>query len=210
MLKIFTYSLGELGTNCYVVSNKKECLIIDPADSSEFIAEKIQEKNLTPKFIIATHGHFDHILGAVGLKLIFDIPFLINEADKFLVENMKKSGEHWLRREIKEPTVKIDGFLKDGEELKIGDEIFEIIETPGHTPGGICLYSKNNKIIFTGDLLFKGGIGRYDFSYSSGKLLKESLNKIMNLPSETAVYSGHGEPITIGEEKFLLYNKYKL
>ncbi len=209
MINIFSYSLGELATNCYIVAGGKNCIIIDPADSPEFIAEEIQRKNLLPKAIVATHGHFDHILGVAGIQLIFQIPFLINRKDGFLITNAQNSAQKWLNRKIEEPNPKIDKFLENKDKIKIGDEILEVIETPGHTPGSICLYNKKNKIIFTGDLLFKNGVGRTDFSYGDENLLKKSLKKIFKLPPDTIIYPGHGPLTKIKDEKQKFLAKLK-
>ncbi len=201
MLKIFTYSLGSLETNCYIVASGNECIVIDPADAPEFISEEIQRKNLKPKTIVLTHGHFDHVLGACGLKLAFEIQILADKKDEFLLANARYSAQKWLGRKIDEPNIKIDKYLKDKDKIKIGEDFLEIIETPGHSPGSVCLYSKENKIIFTGDLLFKNGVGRTDFSYSDNKSMEKSLKNIFRLPAETIVYPGHGEKTTIGDEK---------
>lgn len=201
--------MGELATNCYIVAEGKNCIIIDPADAPEFIAEEIQRKNLNPLAIIATHGHFDHILGVAGLKMIFNIPFWLHKKDEFLMNNMLHSSQRWLNRRINELNPKIDKYLKNKEKISMGGsasggkiekDYLEIIETPGHTPGSICLYGKKNKILFAGDLLFKGAIGRTDFSYGDSGLMENSLKKILNLPKETMVYPGHGEKTIIGNE----------
>jgi len=200
-MTIYSYTLGDLSTNCYIVANKGECLVIDPADSPEFLAEKITRKNLKPIAIIATHGHFDHILGASGLKAILKIPFYAHKKDDFLIKDIEKSASHWLNRKIVVSPLVVDKFLEGGDKIKLGDEILEVIHAPGHTPGSICLYNRKNKTIFTGDLLFNAGIGRTDFSYSNPKQFEASLKKILKLPKDVRVYSGHGEETMIGDEQ---------
>lgn len=200
MLKIYRYPLGELGGNCYIIQSSKECLIIDPADSPEFIAEEIKRRDLKPIAIIATHGHFDHLLGASGLKAILEVSFLTHKSDEFLIKEIEKSATHWLGRKIVILPLLTDKHLENGDKIRIGDEVFEVIYTPGHTPGSVCLYNKKDKVIFTGDLLFKGGVGRTDFSYSDPKQFETSLKKILSLPSDVRVYPGHGEETTIGYE----------
>lgn len=188
-------TLGELQTNCYLVYDEKtkEGIIIDPADDANFISEQTLSLNVNPKFIVATHGHYDHILAAWELQLAFNIPFFIHKDDLFLVKNLNKSASHWSSRKIVErPPEKID-FLQEGESIVF----VKIIHTPGHTPGSVCLYNKEEKILFTGDTLFADGIGRTDFSYSSAKDIKESVNKILSLPEETIIYPGHGENASI-------------
>jgi len=201
MLKVHQYTLGELATNSYLVESQGKCLIIDPADLPEFLAEKIYLLNLKPQAIVATHGHFDHLLGARGLELIFKIPFFINHQDQFLVKKIKQSAEFWLKRPFEEPLPKIGKELKDKDKLKIGNEVLEVIATPGHTPGSVCFINKKNKILFSGDLVFKEGVGRTDFSYGSEKTLEKSIAKILKLSDDYIIYPGHGELTTLGEFK---------
>lgn len=220
-MKIETLPLGQLQTNCYLVYDNGEGLIIDPADEAEFIAEKIQRLKFKPKAIIATHGHFDHVLAAGELQMIFNIPFCIYQNDLFLLKQMNRSASHWLGYPINKPLPINIKFLKENAIIKFGSFTLKVIETPGHTPGSISLFSNqlsaNSKkqkklttenqplrtVLFSGDTLFKNGIGRYDFPYSSKEKLDQSLQKIFKLPKETIVYPGHGEETTI-EKKILI------
>ena len=199
-MKIQTYPLGELQANCYFLIEDKDCIIIDPADSADFILEKIQIENLKVHAVFATHGHFDHIMAAGELQLSLKIPLYIADEDLFLLKRVKKTAKHFLGSSppIIEPKETKD--LKGGK-MKAEPFEFEIISVPGHTPGSKCFYFEEEKTIFTGDTLFKEGIGRYDFSYSDKNLLKQSLEKLYQLPEETLVYSGHGDVTTIGEER---------
>lgn len=195
MLQAQTYILGELQTNCYLVweSETKNGVIIDPADEGEFLAEEVQAKGIKLNYILATHGHFDHILGALALKLIFDCPFGCSCKDEFLLKRQKETAKYFLGREIEVPNFsKIDIDLETAQNLKIGRETIEIIKTPGHTPGGVCFYSKENKILFSGDTLFYGSYGRIDFKYASEEEMKKSLKKLSELPKQTRVFPGHG------------------
>lgn len=198
-MKIVKYSLGQLQANCYFLINGQDCLVIDPGDEANFILEQLQRQKLHLVGVMATHGHFDHI-GAVGeIQLSFDVPLYIFEKDKFLVDRLKETAEYFLGNKqgiIKPITVK---YLTETK-LKISNFEFQILKTPGHTPGSCCYYFKKEKVIFTGDTLFKNGIGRYDFSYCSKKDLKQSLEKIFKLPEETTVYPGHGEETSIKKE----------
>lgn len=222
-MEIEQFSLGSLQTNCYLVylsnSAKKEGVIIDPADEAHFIAEKVRSLNFNPKAIIATHGHFDHNLAAGELQLILNVPYLVNEKDFFLLKNLNQSATFFLKKNITKPLPQEIKFIKDGERIEFGKLSFKVIEIPGHTPGSICLYFqpslsdrtnlvKNSSsqiapapVVFSGDLLFKGGAGRYDFSYSNKQEFNASVKKILNLPRQTVVYPGHGMETTIGEEK---------
>jgi hydroxyacylglutathione hydrolase len=202
-MNILTIPVGQMQSNCYIVSEEKsqKCIIIDPGEDGEYIVSEILKKGWKPEKIIATHGHFDHIMSGFVVQNTLNIPFLINKDDEFLVNNMRDSARHFLGIESDPPPL-IDGYIKAGEKILLGKEEFQVIVTPGHTPGSVCLYSKKEKIIFTGDLLFAyGGIGRTDFSYSNPIKMQESLKKVFSLPPDTIVYSGHGEETTIGREK---------
>ena len=198
-MKIKILSLGQLKTNCYILYNDKNCIVIDPADDSNFISDVIEKLSVKPIAIIATHGHFDHNLAAGELQLIYKIPYYINKKDLFLLKQINQSAKHWLKinSDIFLPE-KIE-FIDENSILKLDVEVIEVISTPGHTPGSICLKTKNE--IFTGDTLFKNDIGRYDFSYSSREQIKDSLDKLMKLPNNLVVYPGHGAETTIKNEK---------
>ena len=199
---IKTLVVGQLQTNCYLIIDKKvkKALIIDPGDDADYIIRILADEKVTPLKIIATHGHFDHILGVTELKLNFNIPFLINQKDLFLVKDMVKRTKYYLPDVTPIPP-NIDKFLVNDEVIDFGNNQIRIIETPGHTPGSICLYSAKQNILFSGDTIFAGGgVGRTDFSYSSSIDLQKSLKKIFKLPGITTIYPGHGETSTIKQE----------
>ncbi len=196
--------LGQLETNCYLVWDEKtkNGLVIDPADDGVAISEEITARQIKLVGIVMTHGHFDHSLAALDLKLIYKVPIFINSKDKFLIERQQETAKHFLKREIETPNItKVDKDLAKISEINFGEEKLEVITTPGHTPGSVCLYNKKAGILFSGDTLFKQFRGRTDFSYASTKKIYESLKKLMKLPEETLVLSGHGEITTIGNEK---------
>lgn len=198
---IVTLQVGQLQTNCYLVIDKKsnKALIIDPGDDADYIERIIADRNCKPVKIIATHGHFDHILAVTELKLAYKIPFLIHKKDEFLVGRMQDSAIHFLGISV-DPPPPIDGFITQ-KVITIGESKLQVIETPGHTPGSICLYSKNDNVLIVGDLIFAdGGVGRTDFSYSDHEELKNSLAKIFKLPPETKILPGHGVSSTISQE----------
>ena len=201
-MNITTLALGPLNTNCYITSCPQtlETIIIDPADEGSLISEKILEQKLKPKYIILTHGHFDHVLGLLEVKLNFDIPILIHTDDQFLLKKTQSNAHHWLKMKV-DPVPPADSYLKDDQTIKFGTQTLKIIHSPGHTPGSICLYSAQNKLCFTGDTLFKNAIGRTDLSYSDPKLMQQSLKKLFKLPATTTIYPGHGTTSTISEEK---------
>jgi len=192
-MQIETLKLGQLDTNCYLAWCEKtnEAIIIDPADEGGFISEKILELNLKPVTIVLTHGHFDHILGLLELKLNFpQTQIVMHKTDLFLVESVQKRAQHWLKMQVN-PAPKPDRFVVEGDKIEFGQEALTVLHTPGHTPGSICLY--NGHVMFTGDTLFKDEvIGRTDLSYSSSKKIQQSLKKIKNLPGSRRMYAGHG------------------
>ena len=192
--------VGQLQTNCYLVFDEKnsEAIIIDPGDNAEYIMRILNDLDVKPTKIVATHGHFDHILAVNELKLAYKIPFLMSKKDEVLLKWMRKSCKFFTGFDPGPPP-KIDKYLN--KLLEVGDLKFEIIETPGHSPGSISLYSNKLGVVFVGDVIFAGGgVGRTDFSYSSQKDLEESIKKLLKLPKNTIVYSGHGAETTIGGE----------
>lgn len=196
--------IGDLETNCYIVwdSESKYCLIIDPADDGVGISEEIEQKHLIPIGVAVTHGHFDHIMGALDLKLIYNIPFYCHSKDEFLLNRQSSTAKHFLKRNINVPNFeKIDIDLDKTKEIKLGKEKLEVIKTPGHTPGSVCFYSKKYGYLFSGDTLFFQARGRTDFAYGSTKEIYKSLARLMQLSEDTEVMSGHGEMTTIGTEK---------
>lgn len=181
-----------MAANCYLVfdSATKETLILDPADEAEFIVRVITELDLKPKAIWATHGHFDHIMAAAELKLIYKIPFCVSPKDSFLVKRLVASSKRFSGLETL--PVKVDKFLKEGDKIRLGKEEFRVKEIPGHTPGSIAFCGRNTA--FVGDLFFKdGSIGRYDFSYADKGILLKSMARVLELGSKTTCYPGHGE-----------------
>ncbi|OGD62762.1 hypothetical protein A2160_04830 [Candidatus Beckwithbacteria bacterium RBG_13_42_9] len=200
-MKIISLVVGQLQTNCFLAVDQEtdEALIIDSGDDAELIIQKIQDERIKPVGIVATHGHFDHCLAVLELRLAFSIPFYLHQNDLALLKRMSSSARHFLGIEVG-PAPKVDRFIKAGDNLSFGKESFEVIETFGHTPGSISLYSQPNKVIFVGDTIFAdGGVGRTDFSYSNEADLNKSIKKLLKLPAETLVYTGHGEETTIGE-----------
>lgn len=204
MIKFEVLVLGQLETNCYIVWDEetKEGLVIDPADDGVGISEEIENKKIKLVGVVMTHGHFDHSLGALDLKLMYNVPIFVSEKDKFILDRQDETAKYFLKQELQIPNlIKIDKDLEGIKEIIFGESKLEVIKTPGHTPGSISLYSAKQDLLFSGDTLFKDSRGRTDFKYGSTKNIFESLRKLMKLPEETDVYSGHGEATTIGREK---------
>lgn len=200
-MNILRFPLGQLQANCYFLINDKECLIIDPGDEANFITEELQRKKLKLVGMISTHGHFDHVMAAGEVQLsIPGTPFYLHQADIFLMKRMVETAKYFLGYDPVVPSPQKITPLKVGKQ-KIGSFAFEVIETPGHTPGSSSIYFQKEKVIFTGDTLFKGSIGRYDFSYSDPLVLRDSLMRLFTLPSDTIVYPGHGVSTQIIIEK---------
>jgi hydroxyacylglutathione hydrolase len=195
-------TVGSLGTNCYLVYDKnKEGVIIDPGDDADYIASVILQKSIKPKLIIVTHGHFDHILAAEELKLVFNIPIAVSSKDEFLIKSADSRAKYFNQKDvINLGILSIDIDLDKRIDINIGNIKFSLIKTPGHTPGSISLYLKKENIIFVGDLIFANGeLGRTDFSYGDNNLLNLSIKKIRALSDDLTIFSGHGEIWQINE-----------
>jgi glyoxylase-like metal-dependent hydrolase (beta-lactamase superfamily II) len=198
-MRIVKYSLGQLQANCYFLIENQNCLIVDPADDASFILEELQRQQLNLIGMLATHGHFDHIGAAGEIQLSLNVPLYIFKEDQFLIDRLNETAKYFLGFDphfIKPVLIK---YLTE-KDFKISNFKFKILFSPGHTPGCSCFYFKEENALFTGDTLFKEGIGRTDLSYSSKDDLKKSLKKIFELSRETIVYSGHGEDTILEEE----------
>lgn len=190
---------GVYQANCYIVYDEKtmEGFIIDPGGDAPDISNILKEKGILAKFIILTHGHFDHIGAVNELKKKLNIPVYMNKNDLFLVS---EDDAHTKSAYHSHDNIKVDRFVNDGDVIKYGNETISIVETPGHSRGSITIYTDG--CLFTGDTLFAGSAGRTDFPGGSQDMLLKSLSeKIALYPDETRVYPGHGPSTTIGIEK---------
>jgi hydroxyacylglutathione hydrolase len=200
MLHIQTLTVGELQTNCYLVSDSpsNETCIIDPGDDASYIAEKISSTHIQPVAILGTHGHFDHVLSAFELQHIFHIPFYIHPSDEFLLSLMKKTADCYLKTPVVEPPPTPSKTLQKNTSISVGSSVFKILQTPGHTPGGVCFYCPKEYVCFTGDTVFEGGaVGDWHHKYSNKQALLASVQMILSLPTETVLYPGHGHQTTV-------------
>lgn len=200
MLK--TLIVGPLEVNCYILwdSNSREAFVIDPGGDAKDIKEALAQDKIKAKYIINTHGHFDHVGGNAELKSESGAPLAIHASDAVLLED---AHEHAVMFGVKTPKQPApDILLEDGAVLEAGAIKLRVIHTPGHTRGGICLYDEAHGLLFTGDTLFAGSIGRTDFPGGSYEEIMRSIKtRILTLGDGVKVYPGHGPGSTIGEEK---------
>jgi glyoxylase-like metal-dependent hydrolase (beta-lactamase superfamily II) len=190
---------GPLEENCYIIGDDttKQAIVIDPGDEPDRILDFIRENSLTVKSILCTHAHFDHI-GAVGdVKKATGANVLIHPDDSTLYNQAKDQAAIW-GFDV-DDTPNPDGSLNEGDIIRVGELSFQVLHTPGHSPGGICLYGEG--ILITGDTLFHGSVGRTDFHGGSVEQLRKSFRRLLELPEDTTVYSGHGPETTIRREK---------
>ncbi len=195
--------VGPLASNCYIVgsSSTEQGMIIDPGAEAGTILRTAQQMGLSISLIVVTHAHIDHVDALRAVKERTNAQFAIHEAERGLLStpppmSIVASLGLGSFKSASQP----DRLLKDGDHINVGDLQFEVLHTPGHTPGGICLFGHG--VIFSGDTLFNCGIGRTDFAGGSYERLMESIReKLMVLPDETIVYPGHGPPTTIGDER---------
>ena len=192
--------VGPLMSNCYIVwdEKKKQGVIIDPGDDADIILKSVKKLDIKIKYILATHGHFDHVGGVALLRKNLDAEFLAHEKDFFFIEDGKNAANRW-NVDIDQPP-KPDRFIKDGDKIKFGDFELKVLHTPGHSPGGVSFLC--DCMVFAGDTLFQGSIGRTDFRKGSFENLANSIRtRLYTLPDDTVVYTGHGPVTTIGDEK---------
>lgn len=194
-MNVIRYQVGELQANAYLLINNTECVVIDPGDEGAFLLEEILRRNLKLVALIATHGHFDHVMAAGEIQLSYNVPLYIHKKDMFLLDRMEETAKHFLGYQptIINPT-NVNYFKN--RTLHVSHYTFQVVETPGHTPGSCCFITED--MIFTGDTLFKDGVGSTDHSYSNKKDLSLSLKRIRNLvKSGYIVHPGHGEAFMI-------------
>lgn len=194
--------VGPFAANCYIVGSSatKQGMIIDPGAEAETILGTAQQTGLSISIIVITHAHVDHVGALREVQEKTKAQFAVHKAEKglLLTSPMRMLTSMGISP-IKSPP-RPDRLLKDGDLIDIGDLHFEVLHTPGHSSGGICLYGHG--VLFSGDTLFNLGVGRTDFPGMSHERLMRSIHeKLMVLPDETVVYPGHGPPTTIGDER---------
>lgn len=193
--------LGMVRTNCYIAyeEDTKKAVIIDPAAETGQIMDVLTELSLKPEAILLTHGHFDHMLAADDLRKAYHIPVCVQEEDAELIADPKQNCSSLFAAAY---GMTADRNLKDGELLEFLDGGLKVIATPGHTAGCCCYYHAGEGVLFSGDTLFQGSVGRTDLPTAKPSMISRSIKeKLFVLPEDTLVLPGHGGETTIGEEK---------
>jgi glyoxylase-like metal-dependent hydrolase (beta-lactamase superfamily II) len=203
-IEIKKLTLGPVATNCYIVgdTDTKESLVIDPVDDAPVILDAAQRFDWTIKLILATHGHFDHVLASKELKELTAAPFCIHQDDLPFLENLPQQGEMFFGTPFPE-AARPDRFLtSEPETITLGVIKLETIFTPGHSPGHVSFYLRDHKIVFGGDCLFAGSIGRTDLPGGDYDLLMKTIfEKLLPLGDDVYVLPGHMDTTTIGRER---------
>lgn len=200
-MKVKTYGGGALGTNCYIVSTEQSAVVIDPGFLTDGLRTQINESKGIIKGILLTHGHADHISAAAEVKEITGAPVAIHKSDSAALHNPDISlctmmdGMYEVPKPIKQPEILLEG----GETLNFDDIEVKVIYTPGHTIGGVCFLIDN--MLFSGDTLFSGTVGRTDLPTGDYNMIKKSMDVLSALDNDLFVYPGHGTPSTIQREK---------
>ncbi len=199
MAQVYPVVVGRLQTNCYILQSGRESVVVDPGDEAERILSFLKDLGMKPKLIIATHTHFDHVLGVEALRSATGALFAIHKQDLSILGSMQARVQQFMGFKVPPPP-KVDRFLAQGDVVKVGDETIQVLHTPGHSPGSISLAGKG--YVFTGDALFNQSIGRTDLPGGDFDTLIHSIkDQLFQLEDETMVYPGHGPETTIGDEK---------
>lgn len=204
-LKSFIYNnFYELNANTYVLYDDANCVVIDPGKNNDDVSNFINENHLNLKGILLTHGHFDHIQGIANLLKSHNAPIYIHKDDVCLLTNAHLNcSDRFSRNDVIVNAKPLT--INDGDELNLLNSPIKVIATPFHTKGSVCFYLRDNKMLFSGDTLFKEGIGRVDFPNSVPELVHDSLSKLITLDKDTTIYPGHGDSCKIGESMIEAY-----
>ena len=196
-MEITALVIGALATNCYIIHDGHDCLVVDPGDKGPFILGKVSELGAKVSGIVLTHGHFDHTGAAGYLQEETGAKVMIGEGDAGLLAN-----PGWMRPFMGSGSAPVRdiALLRNGDTVKCGTTEFTVTLTPGHSPGSLCLYTPGH--LFSGDLIFREGVGRTDLPGGDPAELAESVCHMLSaLPDGTKVYPGHGESTTVAHEK---------
>ena len=210
-MRVTCFEIGPMPTNCYVVDNGREALCVDPGGDPAPVVDFLRKEGLQPLAILLTHRHFDHMLGIAALQKAYGLPCLVPAGDSVIKDDEVARGGIWGIPEVPPFSCQELPVAKSlpGGVLGIGGFTFQILDTPGHTPGHVSFYFPEAKAVLDGDTLFCHTIGRSDFTFGSQEQLLASIRDVLfKLPDETVVYSGHGPESTIGAEKPVISSCY--
>lgn len=205
-VKVKRFVVGPVCTNCYFLMNEatKELVIVDPGEQADMLSRQIEAEGAKPVAILLTHGHFDHATAAGALQEKYDIDIYAHEAERETLENPAlnlsgMAGGHC--------SYHADVYVQDGAVIELAGFAIQVLHTPGHTVGGCCYYIPDQKILFSGDTLFQESVGRTDFPRGSASdLIRSVREKLMVLPDDVEVFTGHEETTLIGYER--IHNPY--
>lgn len=203
-MKIYNLFPGSYCSNCYLLVSGEHAAVVDPSASPDVIINKAEELGARLEYIILTHGHFDHITSVDALRDAASIPLYIHEGDAEMLDDGKKNAYYFFFGRDKKyyPAEKV---LTHGDRLKLGDEILEIISTPGHSKGSICILNRADKIMITGDTLFAEGYGRFDLYGGDKAELTRSLSSLRQYDRDITIYPGHGGSARLSDALDNLY-----
>lgn len=209
-IEILKLTLGPVQTNCFVLGDldAKEAVVIDPSDRAELIFKAIQDQGWTAREILATHGHFDHVMASAALKKLTGAPFRMHSRDLPMVNTMPQRARDWIGIDVP-PAAEPDSFVNEGDVITAAGITLDVLYTPGHTPGHVSYVLRSEKTVFCGDCLFYMSIGRTDLPGSRYETLLNSIvTRLLPLGDEFAVAPGHMRNTTIGYER--THNPYVL
>jgi glyoxylase-like metal-dependent hydrolase (beta-lactamase superfamily II) len=195
--------VGLFRENCWIVGSRKhgEACVIDPGDEPEQILALARDMGVRITRVVASHAHIDHIMAARAIVEATGAPFLLHESDQFIADNLPNAARMWLGQEIP-PAPRPDAYPTDGQDLEIAGVTVRVIHTPGHTPGSLCLYAADAKLLFSGDTLFRESIGRTDLpGGDTEQILRSIAQRLYALPEDTRVLPGHMQETTIAHER---------
>lgn len=196
--RVVSLRVGIIDTNCYILGDIQtgKALIIDPGGEGDRIVRRIKDEKWTASAVVNTHGHADHTAGNAAIKKAFGTKVYIHKEDAEFLLNPDLNGSSLMPEHI--VCSRADVLLEDGSEINVGNLAVKVIHTPGHTPGGICLSCED--VMFTGDTLFRGDIGRTDLAGGDDEAIARSLKKLLSYPPATVIYPGHGPKSTLKDE----------